>query len=113
MGDGIPRRRRRGDKQTTGGGTGEPDRIRFRVGQRLSAITLDGSACHETDPDRSTVGLLSTGIAAAPTTALLQRYAKVFGGRKRVHQEHSCIDGSLQEHYRLQPVVLLVLTNDS
>ena len=42
----------------------EPDRIRFRVGQRLSAITLDGSACHETDPDRWTVGLFATGIGS-------------------------------------------------
>jgi hypothetical protein len=29
-------------------------------------------------------GLLAPGIAAVPTTALLQRYAEVFGGRKRV-----------------------------
>jgi hypothetical protein len=28
-------------------------------------------------------GLFSPGIAAVPTTALLQRYAEVFGGRKR------------------------------
>jgi hypothetical protein len=39
-------------------------------------------------------GLFSPGIAATPTTAFLQRYAKVFGGRKRVHQERSCNDGS-------------------
>jgi hypothetical protein len=31
-----------------------------------------------------TDGLLSTGIAAVPTTALLQRYAEAFSGRMRV-----------------------------
>src|ERR1019366_3140359 len=37
-----------------------------------------------TVPDCWCYGLLAPGIAAVPTTALLQRYAEVFGGRKRV-----------------------------
>src|ERR1035438_1472907 len=49
----------------------EPDRIRFRVEQRLSAITLDGAACHETDPDRWMVELLATAIQPGPKAAVV------------------------------------------
>jgi hypothetical protein len=47
----------------------------------------DESGVNRTDPDCWTEGLFSPGIAAVPTTILLQRYAEVFGGRKRVYQD--------------------------
>ena len=61
------------------------DLLHGAVGKPLARQELfSRTPLQPTKPDCWMEGLLAPGIAAVPTTALLQRYAEVFGGRKRV-----------------------------
>jgi hypothetical protein len=66
------------------------DLLHGAVGKPLARQELfSRTPLQPTKPDCWMEGLLAPGIAAVPTTALLQRYAEVFGGRKRVSRHLS------------------------